>query len=84
MEQDRTNLFFVENNAKEISNREVKSSAFTTYFSNPENAAALYSALEGVNVSPEDIKYATLEGILFITRKNDLAFTVKNEVLIIS
>jgi len=84
MEQNRTNLFFAENNATDISNREVKSSAFTTFFSNPKNAAALYSALEGVNVSPEDIKYATLEGILFITRKNDLAFTVKNEVLIIS
>lgn len=84
MEQSKTSLFFAENNAKEISNREVKSSAFTTFFGNPKNAAALYSALEGVYVSPEDINYATLEGILFIARKNDLAFTVKNEVLIIS
>ena len=85
MEQDRTSELFAEtSNAKEISNREVKSSAFTTFFGNPKNAAALYSALEGVDVGPEDINYATLEGVLFIARKNDLAFTVKNEVLIIS
>jgi len=84
MEQNRTNFLFVEDFAKDISNREVKSSAFTTFFSNPENAAALYSALEGVDATPEDINIATLEGILFIARKNDLAFTVKNNVLIIS
>lgn len=73
-----------QSNSIELSNREVKSSTFTTFFSIPENAAALYSALEGVPVGPEDIDYATLEGILFIKRKNDLAFTVKNKVLIIS
>ena len=36
-----------ESNEKQSSNREEKSSVFTTYFSNPENAAQLYSALEG-------------------------------------
>ena len=35
-------------------------------------------------MSPEDITYVTLEGVLFIARKNDLAFTVKNRVLVIS
>lgn len=69
---------------KNSSNRELKSSAFTTYFSDPKNAAMLYSALEGVPVAPEDIRYTTLEGVLFVTRKNDLAFTVKNRVLVIS
>lgn len=69
---------------KEVSNREVKASAFTTYFSEPQNAAQLYSALEGVEVSPEDIHFTTLEGVLFVARKNDLAFTVKNRVLVIS
>ena len=69
---------------KFISNREIKSSAFTTYFGEPENAAKLYSALNGTDVKPEDIHYTTLEGVLFIARKNDMAFTVKNKVLVIS
>ena len=67
-----------------ISNREVKDSAFTTYFGKPENASKLYAALGEVDVSPEDITYVTLEGVLFIARKNDMAFTVKNRVLVIS
>ena len=70
--------------AKQTSNREVKSSAFTTYFSDPKNAAQLYSALNGTEVSPEDIHFTTLEGVLFVARKNDMAFTVKNKVLVIS
>ncbi len=69
---------------KSISNREVKSSAFTTFFGEPENASELYAALGDTEVSPEDITYVTLEGVLFIARKNDLAFTVKNRVLVIS
>ncbi len=73
-----------QNNTMQQSNREVKSSAFTTYFSDPQNAAQLYSALEGVEVSPEDIHFTTLEGVLFVARKNDMAFTVKNRVLVIS
>ena len=72
------------NGEKNISNREVKNSAFTTFFGEPENASQLYAALGEVEVSPEDITYVTLEGVLFIARKNDLAFTVKNRVLVIS
>lgn len=73
-----------QNNTQQTSNREVKSSAFTTYFSDPKNAAQLYSALEGVEVAPEDIRFTTLEGVLFVARKNDMAFTVRNRVLVIS
>ena len=66
-------------------NREVKSSAFTTFFSNPENAAKLYAALdEQEAVSPGDIVFRTLSGVLFMARKNDMAFTVNNKVLVIS
>lgn len=65
-------------------NREVKSSAFTAIFSKPENAALLYTALGGEEVSPEDIQFTTLEGVLFMARKNDLAFMAANRVLIIS
>lgn len=73
-----------ESKKKNISNTEIKSSAFTAYFSEPENAAQLFTALEGQEVSPEDITYTTLEGVLFVARKNDMAFTVKNKVLVIS
>lgn len=73
-----------ESNTKEISNREVKSSAFTVYFSDPENAAQLYSALSGETVSPSDIEFRTLEGVLFVARKNDMSFTVRNRILVIS
>ena len=71
--------------SKKKSNREVKSSAFTTYFSNSENAAKLYSALDGTeDISPEDIAFTTLSGVLFMARKNDMAFTVRKKVLVIS
>ncbi len=73
-----------QNEAREVSNREVKSSAFTAYFSEPKNAAQLYSALAGVETAPEDIVIRTLEGVLFLARKNDLAFTVKNKALVIA
>lgn len=70
---------------KQVSNREVKSSAFTTFFSNPANAAQLYAALcGGKDVAPEDVEYKTLSGVMFMARKNDMAFSVKNRVLVIS
>lgn len=73
-----------ESSLKPISNREVKASAFTELFSDPKNAAQLYTALDGEEAAPEDICYTTLEGVLFVARKNDMAFTVKNRVLVIS
>lgn len=74
----------IESKTKEISNREVKSSAFTVYFSDPENAAQLYSALSGEPVGPDDIEFQTLDGVLFVARKNDMSFTVRNRILVIS
>ena len=45
----------------DFSNREYKSSAFTAYYSVPENAVDLYKALSGVeNITPQDIEYQTL------------------------
>ncbi len=69
---------------KEATNREVKSSAFTTLFGQAENAAKLYAALNEEAVSPEDIEFTTLQGVLFMVRKNDLAFMAKKRVLVIS
>ena len=65
-------------------NREVKSSAFTSYYGLPENAANLYQALAHVSdVDPKSIKYETLQGVLYLARKNDLAFTVDKKVLVV-
>lgn len=67
-----------------ISNREFKSSAFTAYFGEPEHAADLYRALShNQDVRPEDIEYETLQGVMFMARKNDMAFTVRQKVLVI-
>ena len=60
-------------NKRQASNLEMKATVFTTFFSDPENAAKLYTALEGVPAAPEDIEYTTLEGVLFLARKNDMA-----------
>lgn len=61
-----------EQKTRDFSNREVKSSAFTALFSDPKNAAMLYRALEpGEDISPEDIDYTTLSGVLFMARTDE-------------
>lgn len=74
----------IETTEKQKSNREAKSSTFTAYYGTPENAADLYRALDHASgVGPEDIEYETLQGILYMARRNDLAFTVKQKVLVV-
>lgn len=66
------------------SNREHKSTVFTSYFGIAENAASLYNGLNcETHVQPEDIVFETLEGVLYMARKNDLAFTAKQKILVI-
>lgn len=66
------------------SNREHKSTVFTSYFSIAENAASLYNGLDHeACVQPEDIVFETLEGVLYMAQKNDLAFTARQKVLVI-
>lgn len=68
----------------DLSNREYKASAFTAYFGEPENAADLYRGLSRCpDIRPSDIAYKTLKGVLFLARKNDLAFTVQNKILVV-
>ncbi len=74
----------IKDNVTKTSNRELKSDVFTALFSEPENAAKLYSALSGEETAPEDIQITTLKGVLFLARKNDLGFTVKDRMLVIS
>jgi len=75
---------FPETEQPDFSNREYKATTFTAYFGMPEHAADLYCALEhGDKAGPEDIAFTTLEGVLYLARKNDLAFTAKKKVLVI-
>lgn len=70
---------------RELFNREHKSSAFTAYFGEPENAVDLYRALSHMeDATPDDIEYQTLQGVMFMARKNDMAFTVHKRVLVLS
>lgn len=65
-------------------NREYKSTVFATYFSTPEHAASLYRSLsDDESIQPEDIEFVTLEGAIYLNRKNDFAFTSRGKVLII-
>lgn len=66
------------------SNRELKASVFTTYFSIPENAADLYQGLDHEKVDPEEILYTTLDDVLFMLKKNDMGFTARKKVLVIA
>ena len=87
MTDDRTNDLTqvrTKESGKAVSNRELKSDVFTALFSQPQNAAKLYTALSGEKTAPEDIRITTLEGVLFLARKNDLGFTVKERMLVIS
>lgn len=67
-----------------LANREYKSSVFTTYFSNPEHASNLYRSLcDDDTIKPEDIEFVTLEGAIYLNRKNDFAFMSQGKFLII-
>ncbi len=47
----------------------------------PRDARALEETEEPIK--PEDIIFETLDGVLYLARKNDLAFTVRRKVLVI-
>ena len=66
------------------SNRKYKDSVFTTYYGEAENAADLFRALtQAEDIGAADIEFTTLTDVLYMARKNDMAFTVKKEMLII-
>jgi len=66
-----------------VANREIKDGVFKIFFEEPENAAELYSALEGTPCTPEEIEIITLAAIISGKLKNDLAFVVKNRIMVI-
>lgn len=56
MTDHKTKDSIKDNSIAKISNRELKSDVFTALFSEPENAAKLYSALSGAKTAPEAVK----------------------------
>jgi predicted transposase/invertase (TIGR01784 family) len=66
-------------------NTKHKDSVFSFLFSKPEVLRTLYSALEGVELSPDvNITINTLSDVIFKDQINDLSFMVADTVLLIS
>ncbi|MCL2481091.1 MAG: Rpn family recombination-promoting nuclease/putative transposase [Spirochaetaceae bacterium] len=67
-----------------IINREHKDSLFTFLFNNPAALKELYSAIEGINLSPDTpIDINTLTGILIRGQLNDVSFTIDNRLVVL-
>ncbi|MCL2704949.1 MAG: Rpn family recombination-promoting nuclease/putative transposase [Spirochaetaceae bacterium] len=67
-----------------IINREHKDSLFTFLFNNPAALKELYSAIEGINLSPDiPVDINTLTGILIRGQLNDVSFTIDNRLVVL-
>ncbi|MCF0245204.1 MAG: Rpn family recombination-promoting nuclease/putative transposase, partial [Ileibacterium sp.] len=65
-------------------NRQMKDSVFTKLFSKPENLKWMYEELlSEMDVQEKDIKILTLNSAMINGLRNDLAFSVKDEVIIL-
>jgi hypothetical protein len=65
-------------------NRNYKSSVFSFLFGEPDAARELYEALEGVTLPADvEISMKTLEGVLYRTMLNDLAFLVGSRLIVL-
>ena len=58
-------------------NREHKDRLFKFIFEKKENLLELYNALNGTNYNnPEDLEIVTLEDVIYMRMKNDIAFVL--------
>jgi predicted transposase/invertase (TIGR01784 family) len=65
-------------------NRTYKNSVFSRLFSDPEVLRELYSAIEGIPLSPDTpIDINTLSDVLFMEQYNDISFTIDNKLVIL-
>jgi hypothetical protein len=64
-------------------NREIKDGVFRLLFDNPQNAAELYHALSGEKCTPDEITIITITILISGELKNDLAFVVREKVMVI-
>lgn len=67
-----------------ITNKNYKDSVFRMLFNNKKAALSLYNNLFQANCQDENlVELVTLEDVLFMPRKNDLAFTINGRFLIL-
>ena len=65
-------------------NREYKDSAFCLLFSEPKRAVELYNAITGENLPLDtELTYTTLKNAIYVDRRNDLGFVIKNRHLVL-
>ena len=64
-------------------NREIKDGVFKLLFEIPENAAELYSALKGIEHSPDEIQIITITTTISCKLKNDLAFVCRGIAMVL-
>jgi hypothetical protein len=65
-------------------NRNHKDSVFTKLFSEKENLLELYNAINGTNYGKDtEIKMANLDNVLFMGRKNDIAFIMEGKAVVL-
>ena len=64
-------------------NREIKDGVFKLLFETPENAAELYSALKGIECSPDEIQIITITTTISGKLKNDLAFVYRGIAMVL-
>ena len=64
-------------------NREHKDSVFKLLFSKPEILRELYSAIEGVELTPDKpLNINTITGVLVKGMRNDISFTIDNRLIV--
>ncbi|GBU26700.1 hypothetical protein R84B8_00210 [Treponema sp. R8-4-B8] len=65
-------------------NRNHKNSVFSSLFSTPDVLRELYSAIEGIPISPDiPIEINTLSGVLFMKQINDISFLIDNRLVVL-
>lgn len=71
-------------NEQKKGNRKYQDSMFHALFSEREGAIELYNAIEGTNYGPEtEIKFVTLENVLYANIKNDLGFEIADKFVVL-
>jgi hypothetical protein len=65
-------------------NKEYKNSVFTTLCEDKKRLIEIYNAISKKNYPPDtEIEIATLDDVLFMDRRNDVAFVIENRVVVL-
>jgi hypothetical protein len=66
------------------SNRQYKDSVFSFLFSDPAALRELYSAITGIELTPDTpVTINTLEGVLYKTLRNDISFELDKKLVVL-